>query len=157
MPAPAPPPRVAWRLVDWQAGAPEEPALVCDAAELEPAAEVEEPEDAEEPEDVEEPDVVEEPDDPEAALPLVLAEAGEEAADDPEDAAQPAAARTLAASSGMASSFFFMGTPVAYRWFTNVTYDATALSAVGPIFELLARPPRPHPAPAPPSPPPPSP
>jgi hypothetical protein len=124
MPAPAPPPRLAWRLADVQAGVPEETALVCDAAELEPPAEVEAPA------DVEEPDEAEAPADPVAALPLALAEAGEEAADDPDVAAQPAAVRTLAASSGMASSFFFIGAPVTYRWCTNVPYDAAAPATV---------------------------
>jgi hypothetical protein len=108
MPAPAPPPRLAWRLADSQAGAFATIVPVPDPAEPELAPEDEAPED-EAPDDEAPED--EPPDDVEAEVALPAPAGG--AADDADDAAQPAV-MTATASSGMASSVFFMGSPVTY-------------------------------------------
>jgi hypothetical protein len=92
---------LAWRLADLHAGVPEESALVPDVAEPELAA------DAEVPADAAALALPEPPDDAALALP---GPAGE-AADDDDDAAQPAV-RTATAISGMASSLFFTRSPV---------------------------------------------
>jgi hypothetical protein len=99
---------LAFRFADSHAGVPEEAALVPDAAEPELVA-AEPPDDAEVPDDAEPSAVAEVPDDAEVALALP-GPAGE-AADDVDDAAQPAV-RTAAASRGMASSLFFTRSPV---------------------------------------------
>ena len=97
----------------------EETVPAPELAELELAPDDEAPDDEapdDEPPEDEAPED-EPPDDVEVELVLPAPAGG--AADDADDAAQPAV-MTATASSGMASSVFFMGSPVTYLWCTNV-------------------------------------
>jgi hypothetical protein len=98
MPAPAPPPTLAWRLADVQAGVPVVVAPELPEVDPEPAA------------------LVALPALPEAAEVAAADEAAAEvaggaAADDDEDEAPHPAARAPAASNGMTSQAFFTSSP----------------------------------------------